>query len=116
MTTVTTPVTRRALLHAAVNPAKIVSTVEVQEVTMGPKQRAPLHLHPCPTIGIVTKGTITFQIQGEPAQQLKPGDAFYEPANVSVAKFDNEGDTPATFVVYYLLGQNEHETVRVLQK
>lgn len=109
-------VTRKTLLKASIAPQKSVATVEIQEVTMGPQQAAPLHLHPCPTIGVVTEGRIAFQIEGEPVQPLKAGDAFYEPANVRVARFDNEGDTPAKFVVHYLLGKDEHETVRLVQK
>ena len=110
------PVTRRALLKASVEPGKTVSIVEIQEVTMGPKQKAPLHLHPCPTMGVVTEGTIAFQIEGQPVQYLKAGDAFYEPANVRVAHFDNDGDTPAKFVVHYLLGMDERETVQILAR
>lgn len=107
-------VTRRTLLKATVAPEKSVATVQIQEVTMGPIQKAPLHLHPCPTLGVVTEGAIAFQIEGEPVQHLKAGDAFYEPAYVRVARFDNEGDAPATFVVHYLLGMDEHETARIL--
>jgi quercetin dioxygenase-like cupin family protein len=110
------PVTRRTLLKATVDPGKAVAVVDIQEVTMGPNQKAPLHLHPCPTLGVVTAGTIAFQIEGQPVQHLKPGDAFHEPANVRVARFDNDGDTPAKFVVHYLLGKDEHETVRILDQ
>ena len=77
---------------------------------------APLHLHPCPTVGVVTEGQIAFEIEGEQTQHLKVGDAFYEPAHVRVAKFNNDGDIPAKFVVFYLLGENEEETVRILEK
>jgi len=113
----TTPsVTRRDLLTAAIDSGKPVSTVQIKEVTMGPGQKAPLHLHPCPTVGVVTEGTIAFQIEGEPVQYLKPGDAFYEPANVRVARFDNDADTPARFAVLYLLARDEHEIIRILQK
>jgi len=49
-------------------------------------------------------------------QHLKAGDAFYEPAHVRVARFDNDGDAPAKFVVHYLLGKNERDTVKVLDK
>ena len=83
---------------------------------MGPKQKAPLHLHPCPTFGVITEGIITFQIEGEPVQFLNKGDAFYEPAFIPVARFDNDGDTPAKFVVNYLLAKDEHETVQILAK
>ena len=109
------PITRRSLLTAVVEPARGVATVEIQEVTMGPGQKAPLHLHPCPTLGVVTRGTIAYQVEGQPVQHLKAGDAFYEPAFVRVARFDNDGDTPATFVVHYLLGAGEKQTVKVLE-
>ena len=107
-------VARKVLLEAAIEPERAVSTVMIQEVTMGPKQSAPRHLHPCPTLGVVVEGTIAFQIEGQPVRYLNAGDAFFEPANVSVARFDNDGDVSAKFVVHYLLGRNEHETVRVL--
>jgi len=113
----TTPsVIREDLLTAMVDSEKSIAKVEIKEVTMGPKQRAPLHLHPCPTVGVITEGTISFQIEGEPVQHLKAGDAFYEPANVRVAKFDNDGDATAKFVVVYLLGKDEHEIIRILPK
>jgi len=83
---------------------------------MGPRMKAPLHLHPCPTVGVISEGTISFQIEGQPVQHLKVGDAFYEPVDVRVAKFDNDSDVPAKFVVFYLLGENEQETVRILNK
>jgi quercetin dioxygenase-like cupin family protein len=116
MTRMKPPVTRKTLLKAAVDPGKTVATVDIQEVTMGPGQKAPLHLHPCPTVGVITEGAIAFQIEGQPVQHLKTGDAFYEPANVRVARFDNDGDTLARFVVHYLLGKDELETVRILNK
>jgi len=86
------PVTRKALLKVTVDPEKTVATVDTQE------------------------GTIAFQIEGQPVQHLKAGDAFYEPANVLVARFDNDGDTPAKFVVHYLLSKDKDETVRILDK
>ena len=83
---------------------------------MGPGIKAPLHLHPCPTVGVISEGEISFQIEGQPVQHLKVGDAFYEPADVRVAKFNNDGDVPAKFVAFYLLGDTEQETVRILAK
>jgi quercetin dioxygenase-like cupin family protein len=108
------PITRRDLLTAAVDPSRSVATIEIKEVTMGPGQKAPLHLHPCPTVGVVMEGRISFQIEGRPLQLLHAGAAFYEPANVRVVRFDNDTDLPARFAVFYLLGKDESETVRVL--
>jgi quercetin dioxygenase-like cupin family protein len=110
------PVMRKELLTAMIAAGKSVSKIEIQEVTMGPGVKAPLHLHPCPTVGVISEGTISFQIEGQAVQDLQVGDAFYEPPDVRVAKFDNDGDVPAKFVVFYLLGEHEQETVRILAK
>ena len=67
-------------------------------------------------MGVVTEGTIAFQIEGETVQYLNAGDAFYEPANVRVAHFDNDGDTPVKFIAFYLLGRNENELIRILSE
>ncbi|HSS97678.1 MAG TPA: cupin domain-containing protein [Terriglobales bacterium] len=106
---------RKALLTALIEPEKLLAKVEIVEVTMGPKQQAPLHLHPCAVVGLVTEGTIAFQIEGEAMQYIHTGEAFYEPANVRVARFDNHSDTPAKFVAFYLLGQGEAELIRILE-
>ena len=110
------PIIRKDLLTAIIDRSKTVEKVEIQEVAMNVGVNAPLHLHPCPTVGVVTEGKIIFEIEGEPSQHLEVGDAFYEPAGVRVAKFNNGGDTPAKFGVFYLLGENEKETVRTLEK
>jgi quercetin dioxygenase-like cupin family protein len=109
------PVTRLELLTALLDVEVSVSRVDIQEVTMAGGVKAPLHLHPCPTVGLITEGAISFQIEGQSVQKLKAGDAFYEPANVRIAKFDNDSDAPAKFVAFYLLGKDETETVRILE-
>jgi quercetin dioxygenase-like cupin family protein len=114
--TMTQPLMRKELLTAMIDGGKHITRVEIQEVAMNIGIAAPLHLHPCPTLGVVTEGRIIFEIEGEQPQHLEAGDAFYEPAGVRVAKFNNDGDTPAKFVVFYLLGENEKETVRILEK
>ena len=114
--TMTQPVIRKGLLTAIIDGGKPVTKVEIQEVAMNVGIDAPLHLHPCPTVGVVTEGQIAFEIEGEQTHHLKVGDAFYEPADVRVAKFNNDGDTPAKFVVFYLLGENEKETIRILEE
>lgn len=108
------PVTRKDLLTVVIDGNRPVAKVEIQEVAMNVGVDAPLHLHPCPTMGVVTEGKIAFEIEGEKTQHLKVGDAFYEPANIRVAKFNNEGDVPAKFVVFYMLGEGESDTVKIL--
>jgi quercetin dioxygenase-like cupin family protein len=117
-TTMPTPpsVARKDLLTAALSPERVVARVEIKEVTLGPRLKAPLHLHPCPVVGVVTEGTIAFQIEGKPVLHLKAGDPFYEPANVRIARFDNDAAVPAKFSVFYLLGKDELELIRLLPK
>ena len=114
--TMNQPVMRKELLTAIIDGNKNVAKVDIQEVTMNVGIDAPLHLHPCPTMGVVTEGEISFEIEGEQTQHLIVGDVFYEPADIRVAKFNNEGDTPAKFVVFYLLSEGEKDTVRILDK
>ena len=108
------PVLRTELLTAMIAPGVQVSEVKIQEVILAPGVRAPLHLHPCPTMGVVSEGRISFQIEGKETQYLGEGDVFYEPANVRVVKFNNDGDSHAKFVVFYLLGAEQQETIRLL--
>jgi len=107
-------VTRKDLLTTLIDPANSISIVDIKEVTMGPNTKAPLHLHPCSTLGVVTEGTIAFQIEGKETEYLKVGDAFHEPKDVRVAKFNNESDVPAKFVVFYLLEDKDNETIKIL--
>ena len=109
-------VARQILLDAAVSPEKSIANVEIQELTFAPKRKGPLHLHPVPVFSVIKEGAIMFQIEGEAPQHLKTGDVFYEPANVRIAHIDNEGDTPAKLVVFYMLGKDDHEFVRILEK
>jgi len=105
---------RRELLNANLGNEKSVSAVRMNELTMGPMQKAPLHLHPCDTIGVIVEGTITLRIEGQAEQTLRPGQAFFEPANTRIIKFDNDSDQPAKIIVFYLLEKASSETVRIL--
>ena len=55
-----------------------------------------------------------YQIEGESAQTLPAGSAFYEPADTVIANFGNASDSePMTFVAFYLL-DGEQELIRML--
>lgn len=107
-------VTRKDLLTTPLVPAQQVTRVEIKEVVLAPRLHAPLHLHPGAVLGVVLEGEIVFQIEGLPSQQLKAGDAFYEPANTHIARFDNTGDKPARFAAFYLQEREGQELVRIL--
>jgi hypothetical protein len=53
--TMTQPVMRKELLTANIAGGMPVTKVEIQEVSMNLGIDAPLHLHPCPTVGVVTE-------------------------------------------------------------
>lgn len=111
---VSSPVSRRDLLTAQLDRPTTVATVEVKEVVLGPHVHAPLHLHPCPVVGVVREGVIAYQREGEAERLLRPGDAFYEPAQARVARFDNAGEAVAKFTAFYLLGPGQTELLRIL--
>ena len=109
-------VVRKELLTARLSPERAVASVEVHEVTLEAGQSVPLHLHPCPVVGVIRSGAIAFQIEGQPVRHLRPGEAFYEPAGIRVARFDAEGEGPATFTAFYLLASGEREVIRLLDR
>jgi quercetin dioxygenase-like cupin family protein len=102
------PIYRKPLLSAMLGK-KLVTSVEVREINFKPGQETGRHKHPCPVFGYIADGTAVFQIEGEPEQELRPGSAFYEPADTIIARFDNASPTAEMkFVAYYLLdGQQE---------
>jgi len=83
---------RQILLDVDYAPRQVVQ-VEIGDFHFRPGQLGPLHTHTAPVIGYVSKGTIYYQVEGMPAQILKPGDAFYEPAGLKILHFDNASPT-----------------------
>ncbi len=73
--------------------ARDVAKVDIGDFHFLPGQLAPLHTHAAPAIGYVSKGTIYYQVEGQPAQILKAGDAFYEPVGPKILHFDNASAT-----------------------
>jgi quercetin dioxygenase-like cupin family protein len=98
------PTIDRQQLLSAVLGGRNVTTVDVRRISLAPKQRAGRHLHPCPVVGYIASGTAYCQIEGENAELLPVGAAFYEPADRVIADFGNASDLdPMTFIAFYLL-------------
>jgi quercetin dioxygenase-like cupin family protein len=108
------PVARKPILSAMIEGTKNVQRIEGTEIRLAANQRVGVHLHPCPVAGLIVTGSIVFQIDGQPEHTLKPGDAFFEPANTRILRFD-AGDEPATFVAFYLLGTNDHDLIKMIK-
>lgn len=103
---------RKDLLNAVVNQK--VSVVEIKEVTLPPGGAAPRHLHPCPVVGVVRRGSVLFQAEGEDSRIIHEGEAFYEPRNQPILHFDNASpDEPLTFVAFYLK-EHDEENIQLL--
>jgi quercetin dioxygenase-like cupin family protein len=99
-------IVRKPLLSAAVNHP--VTRVDVREITFVPGQQTGRHLHPCPVVGYIAEGAAVLQIEGQPAQPLPTGSAFYEPANATIARFDNaSASAPMKFIAHYLRNGDE---------
>jgi quercetin dioxygenase-like cupin family protein len=70
-----------------------VVKIESGDFHFKPGQRAPVHTHPAPAIGYVTKGTIIQKVEGRAPILLQTGDIFYEPAGPNITMFDNASAT-----------------------
>lgn len=109
-------IVRKDLLTAAIAGRKDVARVEIKQIDFAPAQRTGLHRHPCPVVGYVAHGTIRFQVEGQPAQLLPEGSAFFEPATAKIVRFDNAStEAPATFVAFYLLGNDDRQIIEMLE-
>ncbi len=98
------PTSTTTLLTAHFETRKVV-TIEGGSFHFVPGQDAPIHTHEAPAIGVVTKGTIVYQIEGGKPQILNTGDAFYEPAGPNIVQFDNASVTEEAIFVDFNLQQ-----------
>jgi quercetin dioxygenase-like cupin family protein len=97
---------RSVLLDAQLHRTKDTARVEVRRITMLPGVAAGSHIHNCPTFGSIVEGSAVYQIAGEPASVLRPGDVFYEPEAVTISRFDAT-DEGVTFLAYFLLADGQ---------
>lgn len=104
---------RKQLLKAILGNRN-VTAVDVREITLDPGQQSGRHLHPCAVVGYIVEGAAELQVEGEAAQPLPVGSAFYEPAETVIANFGNASNSqPMTFVAFYLL-DGEQDLIRML--
>lgn len=96
------PTTRDVLFDVVVDPARATQHVEARRITIAPDHAVGAHVHNGPVVGNVVSGSVVFQLEGSPPSVLGPGDVFYEPADVVIARFD-AGPDGVTFLAYFLL-------------
>jgi quercetin dioxygenase-like cupin family protein len=100
------PIVRRPLLNVTLG-SRIVTSVDVREITFAPNQQTGRHKHPCPVVGFVAEGTALLEVEGQPPQQLPAGSSFYEPAGTVILRFDNATAKPMRFIAHYLLNGSQ---------
>jgi quercetin dioxygenase-like cupin family protein len=110
------PLKREPLLEEelpAANPT--VRLIKGARIKFAPGQPTGLHRHPISTVGVVTAGSFTLQLQGKPARLLKTGDSFFEPAGETILKFDNASTRePAEIVCFYLADTKGRPPIEML--
>ncbi len=92
------------LLTANFEPREVVQ-VEVGDFHFLPGQVAPIHTHAAPAVGYVAKGSIIYQVEGEKPQVLRTGDAFFEPVDKRILRFDNASATEEAIFLDFNLQQ-----------
>jgi quercetin dioxygenase-like cupin family protein len=106
-------IVRKPLLKVSTG-TRTVTTVDIREITLAPAQKTGYHKHPCPVVGYIVSGTALIQVEGDSAKVVKAGEAFYEPAGMPMAHFDNTSTTePLKFICYYLLN-GDQELIQML--
>lgn len=110
------PLQRVPLIEEAIpsaNPA--IKLVRGARIKFAPRQPTTLHRHPISVAGVVTAGSFVFKREGEPEKIIKTGDAFFEPAGVTIEKFDNASSTePGELVAFYLTDAKDRALIELL--
>jgi quercetin dioxygenase-like cupin family protein len=93
-----------------------VRRVKGARIRFAPGQPTGLHRHPVSTCGVVTRGSFTFQVEGEAPRRLQTGDGFFEPAGRTILQFDNASESePAEIVCYYLADTSDRPAIEMLE-
>jgi quercetin dioxygenase-like cupin family protein len=110
------PLQRVPVLEEAIPPANpAVKLVRGARIRFAPRQPTTLHRHPISVAGVVTAGSFVFKREGEPEKIIKTGDAFFEPAGVTIEKFDNASSTePAEIIAFYLADSKDRPLIELL--
>ncbi|ACU76035.1 Cupin 2 conserved barrel domain protein [Catenulispora acidiphila DSM 44928] len=96
------PLSRVVVMDQKLPEALATQRVEIRRITIAPGYAAGLHVHNGPVFGSIETGSAVYQIEGESAVVLRPGDVFHEPEGVRIARFDAQQDG-VTFLGYFLL-------------
>lgn len=109
----TSPISRVIVMDQALPAPRSTHRVEVRRITIAPGFAAGLHVHNGPVFGSIETGSAVYEIEGESASVLRPGDVFYEPEGVRIARFDALDDG-VTFLGYFLLDAGQEAELEIL--
>jgi quercetin dioxygenase-like cupin family protein len=107
------PVTRTIVSDVRLPAVKATDRVQVREIRILPSQPAGLHVHNGPVFGSIVTGSVIYQIDGQAASVLRPGDVFYEPEGERIARFDAQEDG-VTFLAFFLLSPGQEPELTML--
>ncbi|MEY9908307.1 quercetin dioxygenase-like cupin family protein [Catenulispora sp. MAP12-49] len=96
------PMSRVIVMDQKLPDPLLTHRLEIRRITVAPGYAAGLHVHNGPVFGNIVSGAAVYQIEGEQAVLLRPGDVFYEPEGVRIARFDAQEDG-VTFFGYFPL-------------
>ena len=108
------PIIRTIVSDVRLPAVKATDRVQVREIKILPSQPAGLHVHNGPVFGNIVAGSVVYQIDGQPASVLRPGDVFYEPEGERIARFDAQDDG-VTFLAYFLLSPGQEPELTPLR-
>jgi quercetin dioxygenase-like cupin family protein len=107
---------RRDLLSVALNAVASIERAQLTRIELPPGVASGAHRHPCDVVGTILSGSIQFEIDGQAATVLHTGDAFFEPRDSHVLRFDNAADNePAVFLACYLIATDTTELITMDQ-
>ncbi len=107
------PVTREIVLDTRLPHAVATERVEVRSIRILAGHAAGRHVHNGPVFGSIVEGSVLFQVEGANETVLRPGDVFYEPADVPIAHFDALGED-VTFLAYFPLTSGQEAQLDML--
>lgn len=96
------PLSRVVVMDQELPEPLATRRVEIRRITIAPGYAAGLHVHNGPVFGSIERGSVVYQIEGEPETVLGPGDVFHEPGGVRITRFDAR-ENGVTFLGYFLL-------------
>ena len=112
------PLKREPVLEEALpSSSPPVKLARGARIRFAPSQPTGRDRHPISVVGVVTAGSFVFKREGEAEKIIKAGDGFFEPADVTIERFDNASSTePAEIVAYYLTDSKDRPLIEYLNK